>query len=285
VTIQQEIVDMNGLRFNSLFVGPLEADTVILLHGFPQFADVWIDMMHAIAAIGLRALAFDQRGYSPGARPPAVKDYDLVHLTSDVLAFADQAGGVSKFHLVGHDWGGFLAWKLAAEHPERVGSLCVLSTPHVDAFFEAARSEVEQQDKSKYIQFFKMPGGIAESALLSDRAQRLRGVYQGKLAMERVESNVRRLSEPGALTAALNWYRALDLETRIGNIAVPTLFIWGDQDLACGRHAALATARYVSAPYRFELLAGYSHWLLEEAPEQIAEFMLSHIKDHPLTEQ
>lgn len=280
VTMRQEIVDMNGLRFDSLSVGPPEADTVILLHGFPQFADVWTEMMHALAAAGLRALAFDQRGYSQGARPLAVKDYDLVHLTTDVLAFADQAGA-GKFHLVGHDWGGFLAWKLAAEHPERVGSLCVLSTPHVDAFLEAAGSDVEQQEKSRYIQFFKMPDGIAESALLSDRARRLRGVYQGKLAEEQIESNVRRLSEPGALTAALNWYRALDLETRIGNVAVPTLFLWGDQDLACGKQAAISTARYVSAPYRFELLKGYSHWLLEEAPRQITESVLSHIEAHP----
>ena len=272
---------MNGLRFNALSVGPSEGDVVVLLHGFPQFADAWTDMMHGIAAVGLRALAFDQRGYSPGARPPAIGDYDLVHLASDVLAFADQEGA-SKFHLVGHDWGGFLAWKLAAEHPERVGSLCVLSTPHVDAFLEAARSDVEQQEKSRYIQFFKMPDGTAESALLGDRAQRLRSVYQGKLAEEQIEANVRRLCEPGALTAALNWYRALDLETRIGNVAVPTLFLWGDQDLACGKQAAMSTAQYVSAPYRFELLKGYSHWLLEEAPRQIAEFVLSHIDAHPL---
>ena len=194
--MEQEIVDFNGQRFNAFSIGPAERDVVILLHGFPQFADVWTGMMHALAAGGLRAQAFDQRGYSPGAHPLAVEDYDIVHLTSDVLAFADQAGA-SRFHLVGHDWGGFLAWKLAAEHPERVGSLCVLSTPHVDAFLEAARSDVEQQDKSKYIQFFKMPGGIAESVLLSDGAQRLRSVYQGKLAEEQIEANVRRLSEPG----------------------------------------------------------------------------------------
>jgi hypothetical protein len=155
------------------------------LHGFPQFADASIDMMHGIAAVGLRALAFDQRGYSPGARPPAIEDYDLVHLTSDVLAFADQAGA-SKFHLGGHDWGGFLAWKLAAEHPET--SWFALRTLHTarGCFFEAARSEVKVHPQ------------------------------------------------------------------------------------------------YVSAPYRFELLKGYSHWLLEEAPRQIAEFVLSHIDAHPL---
>ena len=239
-------------------------------------------MMYALAAAGFRALAFDQRGYSPGARPLEVDRYDIAHLTSDVLAFAGQAGA-STFHLVGHDWGGFLAWKLAAEHPHRVGSLCVLSTPHVDAFLEAARTDVEQQDKSKYIHFFKMPAGVAESALLSDSAQRLRGVYQGKVTEEQIDANVRRLSEPGALTAALNWYRALDLEKRIGNIVVPTLFVWGDCDLACGKQAAMATAQYIAAPYRFESLAGYSHWLLEEAPGQTAEFILNHIKDHPLT--
>ena len=270
VTMRQEIVDMNGLRFDSLSVGPPEADTVILLHGFPQFADVWTEMMHALAAAGLRALAFDQRGYSQGARPLAVKDYDLVHLTTDVLAFADQAGA-GKFHLVGHNWGGFLAWKLAAEHPERVGSLCVLSTPHVDAFLEAAGSDIKRQ-RSRGTCDSRCPMVLLESALLSDRARRLRGVYQGKLAEEQIESNVRRLSEPGALTAALNWYRALDLETRIGNVAVPTLFLWETRPgmRKAGRDR---TARYVSAPYRFQLLKGYSHWLLEEKPDRLPDLL------------
>jgi len=220
--IQQGIVNLNGLRFNTLSAGPPDGEAVILLHGFPQFADAWTNMMHTLAAAGFRALAFDQRGYSAGARPLEVDDYDLAHLTSDVLAFANQAVA-PKFHLVGHDWGGFLAWKLVAEHPDRVGSLCVLSTPHVDAFLEAARTDAEQQEKSKYIQFFKMPGGVAESALLSDHATRLHGVYQGKLTEQQIDANVRRLSEPGALTTALNWYRALDLKTRIGKIFVPTL--------------------------------------------------------------
>ena len=114
--------------------------------------------------------------------------------------------------------------------------------------------------------------------LLSDGAQRLRGIYQGKLAAEQVEANARRLSEPGALTAVLYWYRALDLEKSIGYEAVPTLFLRGDQDLACGKQAAMSTAQYVSAFYRFELFHGYSHWLLEEAPEQIAVFILGHIE-------
>jgi pimeloyl-ACP methyl ester carboxylesterase len=184
---------------------------------------------------------------------------------------------------VGHDWGGFLAWKLAAEHPDRIGSVCVLSTPHVDAFLEAARTDVEQQEKSRYIQFFKMPAGIAETALLSENAQRLRAVYQGKVPIEKVEENVRRLSQPGALTATLNWYRALDLDTRVGDIVIPTLFMWGDRDLACGEHAARETGRYIKASYHFEPLEGYSHWLIEEAPERIAELVLNHLKAHPLT--
>jgi pimeloyl-ACP methyl ester carboxylesterase len=279
---QQGIVNLNGLQFSTLSEGPPDGDAVVLLHGFPQFADTWTNLMHMLAAAGFRALAFDQRGYSAAARPLEVDEYDVVHLTSDVLAFADQAHAL-RFHLVGHDWGGFLAWKLAAEHPGRVGSLCVLSTPHVDAFLNAAKTDVEQQEKSRYIHFFKMPGGMAESALLGDRARLLRGVYQDKVAEEQIDANIRRFSEPGALTAAINWYRALDLEMRISNIVVPTLFVWGDRDLACGKQAAIATAQYMKASYRFESLAGYSHWLLDEAPDQIAGLILSHIKSHPLS--
>ena len=143
---------------------------------------------------------------------------------------------------------GFIAWKVAAEHPSRLLSLSVIATAHVDAFLEAVQSDVDQMTKSRYIQFFQMPGGAAESFFLANNAERLRDVYQGKVPSQELERNVQRLSQEGALTAALNWYRAMDLRERIGKVTVPTLYVWEGQDLALGEAAALATANYVDAP-------------------------------------
>ncbi|WP_263368165.1 alpha/beta fold hydrolase [Edaphobacter bradus] len=270
-------VALNGLSFNTLSTGPENGDVVLLLHGFPQFGDVWSGLMATLAANGFHSVAFDQRGYCAEARPPHVENYDVVHLTSDVLALADILGAAS-FHLVGHDWGGFLAWKLAAEHPDRVRSVSVLSTAHIDSFCEAIANDPDQKARSQYIDFFKMPCNVAESYFLNNDAERLRGVYQGKVPDVQVSNNVRRLSETGALTSVLNWYRALDLNARVGKVKVPTLYIWGSQDMALGRTAATRTADYVDAAYQFEVLEGCSHWLLEEAPDRISGLILNHLK-------
>jgi pimeloyl-ACP methyl ester carboxylesterase len=268
-------------------MGPESGECVLLLHGFPQFADAWTDAIGSISEAGFHAVAIDQRGYSPGARPTAVEDYTVDRLTSDVLGFADVMG-VSRFHLIGHDWGGLLAWQLAANHPDRLISLAVLSTPHVNAFLTAVKADDDQREKSKYIDFFRLPGELAESLLLADDAQRLRSSYQGKLSARAVESNVRRIAEKGAMRSALNWYRALDLNHRIGSIEVPTLYIWGEKDHYLGETAALETAKYVSGSYRFERLKEASHWLLEEAADRVVSLLLEHLDanrgDKPPTE-
>ena len=267
---------IDGLDFDVITLGPETGELVLFLHGFPQFADAWLPIMRPLAEVGFLTVAFDQRGYSKDARPEAVDDYSIDLLTSDALAVADSLGH-DRFHLVGHDWGGLLAWQIAAEHPERLRSLTVLSTPHTQAFLHAVKTDLDQMNRSKYIVFFKMPGHLAERFFLADDAAKLRSVYQGKLSPEAVESNIRRLADPGALTAALNWYRALDLGIETPKITVPTLYIWSDNDMALGEKAALATASYVTGSYRFERLPGLSHWLLEEAPDRVASLLLQHL--------
>jgi pimeloyl-ACP methyl ester carboxylesterase len=140
-----------------------------------------------------------------------MSDYGIEHLISGIEGFAD-ALGRRHFHLVGHDWSAFLAWVFAAKHPDRVQSLSALSTPHPDALLNAIETDEDQRQRSRYISFFKMPGGAAESFLQADNYQRLRAVYQGKLSESEINENIRRLAQPGALSAALNWYRALDLD-------------------------------------------------------------------------
>ena len=274
--IENGTVLLNGLEFTYLAAGPEDGEPVILLHGFPQFADVWVSLLDSLGTQGFRALAPDQRGYSSKARPMDVGAYAVSELISDVLALADHLAW-PKFHLVGHDWGGFLAWALAAKLPNRVQSLAILSTPHVDAFLEAIASDPDQKARSQYIQLFKMPGHVAEAMFLKDDGVRLREAYQGKVPEQQVSRNVQRLLDQGALTAALNWYRALDLDARIGAVSVPTLFIWGDEDMALGRAAVDATKQYVNGPYRLEVLSGHSHWLQDDAAETVSNLIVGHL--------
>ncbi|MDH6116801.1 pimeloyl-ACP methyl ester carboxylesterase [Kitasatospora sp. GAS204A] len=264
--------------FDALVAGPADGELVLLLHGFPEFADCWTEQLDALAAAGYRALAVDQRGYSPGARPETVEEYAVEKLVADALGFAD-ALGAERFHLVAHDWGGLVAWALAWAHPERLRSLTVLATPHPEALYRALTGDGDQRERSQYVRHFRLPGHVAELGLLADDAATLRALYRGALSPELIESNVKRLTEPGALTGGINWYRALNEELRVpaGEITVPTLFVWGTEDRALGREAAELTADHVKAPYRFVALEGATHWLPEADAERIMPLLLEHL--------
>ncbi|MCF3173899.1 alpha/beta hydrolase [Streptomyces sioyaensis] len=264
--------------YDALACGPADGEFVLLLHGWPEFADSWSEVLPALGTAGYRAVAVDQRGYSPRARPPRIADYAVPELVADALAFADSQGA-ERFHLVSHDWGGMVAWALAGAHPERLKSLTVLATPHPDALNRAAATDTTQHDRLDYVRFFRRDDGAAETALLADDAARLRAAYAGKVPDALVDGNVRRLSAPGALTATLNWYRAPEsvISVPAGRISVPTLFLWGSEDTALGRGAAESTGEWVDGPYRFEALEGASHWLPEEVPDVVAPKILDHL--------
>jgi pimeloyl-ACP methyl ester carboxylesterase len=273
-------IGVNGFVFDAIACGATGAPLVLFLHGWPSFASSWRAVMPLVGAAGFRAVAVDQRGYSPDARPAAIADYSVDHLLADIEGFGSALAGGARFHLVGHDWGGLIAWPYAAHHHERLASLTVLSTPHSKAFLEAIKTDPEQRRMSAYIGVFRQPGHVAERALLGDGARKLRAIYGGKLPAEAVEENVSRLSEEGALTATLNWYRALD-NSRLGSpVTTPTLYVWGSEDQALGATAANATGKYVAGPYQFAPLEGYSHWLPEEAPATIAALVIAHLKRH-----
>ena len=275
------ILSVNGYRFDAIAGGDEGAPLVLFLHGWPSFATSWRAVMAATAAAGFRAVAVDQRGYSRGARPAEIPDYSIDRLTADIDGFARALAGGARFHLVGHDWGGLIAWSYAAYFADRLASLTVLSTPHSAAFLEAMRSDPRQPVMSACIGVFRQPGHVAEQALLRDDARKLRAIYGSKPSPAAIEDNVARLSEPGALTATLNWYRALD-NKRLGSpVATPTLYIWGSEDQALGATAAGATGRFVTGPYQFAPLDGYSHWLPEEAPDIVARLLLAHLAKFP----
>jgi pimeloyl-ACP methyl ester carboxylesterase len=260
-------------RFAVRDEGPLDGDPVVLLHGFPVDSAGWHALNPLLHRAGVRTVAPDQRGYSPGARPAATAEYRLTELVADAVALID-AIGARQVHLVGHDWGGMVAWALAGRHPDRLASLTVLSTPHPEAFRRAIRSG-SQALRSWYIAAFQLP--VLPERYLSHRLGRL--LTRTGLPSADVDQTVRRMSEPGALTAALAWYRALPSSAAepATTCRVPTTFVWGRHDSALGRQAAEHTRDAVSAPYRFvELDAG--HWLPQTRPIEISAVLLDRIR-------
>jgi pimeloyl-ACP methyl ester carboxylesterase len=279
--LEKHTIDVGGHRFDALAAGPADGEFVLMLHGWPEFADCWTPYLQALADDGYRVLAFDQRGYSDGARPAEITDYAVDNLVADALGVAD-AQGAARFHLVAHDWGGMVAWALASAHADRLRSLSVLATPHPLALQQTAAADAGQLHRLEYVHFFQRPGHVAEQALLADGGTRLRADYGGHIPAEQVERNLERLVRPGVLTATLNWYRATDANFTVpaGKINVPTLYVWGSEDAALGRAAAEATGDFVTAPYEFVILEGMSHWLPEQAPDQVLPLLRKHIAAH-----
>jgi pimeloyl-ACP methyl ester carboxylesterase len=257
--------------FDAVAAGPRRGRKVLLLHGFPEAGIEWERQLRALAARGYRAVAPDQRGYSPGVRPAEIEAYQLNYAVKDVRAMAD-ALGWRRFDLVGHDWGAAVAWIVAAKNARRVRSLTAVSVPHLGAFAEALRTDPAQQEASKYMDNFRQPAPVPENMILASGPPKLPGVDPAKCA-----EYFRRLSQPGALTAALNWYRANDFEGYEQRVTVPTLFIASTKDPMVAPSGVQATKNWVTGPYRLENLAGIGHFIPEEAPDITNKLLLTHL--------
>ena len=268
--------ERNGLIFDVRDTGPSDGEVAVLLHGFPQTSASWDRVEPLLHDAQLRTLAPDQRGYSPGARPPRRADYAMAELAADVLALLD-AADCERAHIVGHDWGGAVAWELGANNASRVKSLTVLSTPHPRAMALAALTS-PQLLRSSYVALFQLPG-VPERLLdpSADRRWSLGDLLRRSgLDDAHAHTYQEALAEPGALTAALQWYRALPLarpDRSAAPVRVPTRYLWGRHDPFLGRRAAELTERYVEADYRFVPLEA-GHWLPESAPEEVARAVL-----------
>ncbi|MEV4752898.1 alpha/beta hydrolase [Streptosporangium sp. NPDC049248] len=266
-------INAGSLSFDALVDGPPDGDLVILLHGFPESSRQWATHVVALAEAGFRAVAFDQRGYSPGARPAAVTAYRMPHLVQDVLDVAD-ALGADRFHLVGHDWGGSVAWCTAFANPKRVVTLTSFSTPHPRAFADAVREGA--QPVPGYHRTFAPEGA---EAMLRDNLAWIRGSLGSAVPADHAREYLGRLSRPEALRAALSWFAAKDpADVAIGAVEVPSLLLWSDGDPVVRRHTAELTAKWVTGPYQFVALEGIGHWISEEAPEPTAQLMTEHIR-------
>ena len=278
-------IEANGMLFRSRGAGldNVSGEPVVLLHGFPETSIMWGNLIERLAEEGYRCFAPDQRGYSPNARPKGVENYIYQELASDVVALADVLG-FGRFHLVGHDWGSVIGWIVLSLYPKRVQSWTAMSVPHMDAFRSALADDPDQQQRSQYIAFFRMPEQ-PEKTLTANDLEPLRALWSS-IPRDQVEEYITVFSQPGALTAALNWYRAnsFDLEQGyqgeiFGPVLHPTLLIWGNQDMAIGRGAVVRAEQYMKGPYRLvELNVG--HWLIQEEPDRVRYEILRHLQSN-----
>jgi pimeloyl-ACP methyl ester carboxylesterase len=282
----EKITTAPHLTFDALVTGQPGAPLVLLLHGFAESMNCWRAQVAALAAAGHRAVAPGQRGYSPGARPDTgdSANYHIDRLMDDAMAIVGASGyGERRFHLVGHDWGGSIAWALADRYPSRLASLTVLSRPHPNAFNRALQMpDGEQAQRSRHHKAFLEPG--AADLLLADDAKWLRErLSAAGVPSAAIEAHLSVLGNKAAMEAALTWYRARGaIRSPLGPIRVPTLYIWGDADDTVGRVAAEGTGDFVAAPYRFEVLAGVGHFAADQVPDRVSELLLQHVATYPV---
>jgi pimeloyl-ACP methyl ester carboxylesterase len=282
----EKITIAPGLTFEALVAGASGAPLVLLLHGFAESMHCWRAQVSALAGAGYRVVAPSQRGYSKGARPDTTDtaNYHIERLMDDAMAIAAASGyGDRRFHLVGHDWGGSIAWALADRFSDRLASLAVLSRPHPNAFNRAlAMPDGDQAHRSRHHKAFLEPG--AADVILADDAKWLRQrLTAAGVPHAAIEEHLGVLGNKAAMEAALTWYRARGaIRSPLGPIRVPTLYIWGDADDTVGRTAAEGTVDFVAAPYRFEVLAGVGHFAADQAPDRVNELLLQHVAAHPV---
>lgn len=257
-----------GFTFDVTDRGPIGGDVVVCLHGFPQSSRIWGPVGDRLVEAGLRVLAPDQRGYSPGARPRRRRDYSSDKLAGDIVALID-AVDQPRAHILGHDWGGLVAWQLAASHADRVASLTAVSTPHPDALKQSFLHST-QALHSWYMGALQIPW-LPEKVL--GAPQVAKGLVKTGLSEQSAADSARLLADPVTARSMINWYRGLPFSARnpTGKIDVPTTYVWSDRDAYLGRWAAEHTAEWVTGPYEFVEIHGGSHWIPEEHPDRLAE--------------
>ena len=234
------------LVFDVIDAGPADGPVVVLLHGFPEQNTMWQPIIPRLTAEGYRCLAPRQRGYSPGARPARRRDYRIDELAEDIRTLID-ASGRQRVHLVGHDWGGTVTWQVAQQFPDRLLTLTAMSVPHPRAFFESPSDEPTRAGLLVHLVFPTAPlpewylkrerGTFSLSRLVESRVQHAQAL---------AEAEAKAMAEPGALTAALNWYRAIPLSLSRDTdkkVTVPTMYVWSDGDTALREKGARLTRR------------------------------------------
>jgi pimeloyl-ACP methyl ester carboxylesterase len=279
---RQAIVNDVRLHYVEAGAGPL----VILLHGFPECWYSWRHQIPALAAAGYHVIAPDMRGYNRSEKPIGVRPYRLEALTADVAALIRHAGA-DRAAVVGHDWGGLVAWQLPVHHPEVVERLIVLNAPHPGAMLRELRRP-RQLRRSWYILFFQLPClpealARAGNYALFRRLLARGAVHPGAFSGRDLDRYVHALAQPGAATCMVNYYRALvrrppaDLLRMARRVDVPTLLIWGERDVALDIHLTEGLERWVPN-LRLERIADASHWVQNDVPDRVNALLLDFLR-------
>ena len=262
---------VNGLEFPVTVYG--EGPAVVFLHGFPDSREVWRYQVQAVADAGYRVIVPDQRGFGGASRPDGVEHYDIQALTADIIGIMDQLG-IDRARLVGHDFGAGLAWFMAAHIPERFSQLVVMS---VGSSGNPGWDTVEQREASWYFDFFNK-AGIAETALMANDWDFFKRLTRHSGDQDHF---IRDLSRPGALTAALNWYRAntrgwggLHSGLNYPLIDMPVMGIWSSADPFLKEQQMQESGINVTGPWRYERVEDAGHWFMLEQPAAVNSLLL-----------
>ncbi len=282
---QHKDVNVGGVRLHVVEAGPPDGPLVVLLHGFPEFWYSWRHQIQPLADAGFRVLAPDLRGYGDSDKPSGVRSYAIERLVDDVAGLVAASGRTSA-HLVGHDWGAAIAWMVANDRPEVVDRLAILNVPHPQRLVEGLRHSAEQRKKSWYIGFFQLPW-LPERLIRRGDFAMLRSmlrrdpVHPGAFSPEEIEAYVDALKRPGAVTAAVNYYRAAArgmwrIRGRFRRLEMPVLVLWGDRDRYLSRAFAEPPPELVPDCRLVHFAA--SHWLPCDAPLEVNDELLRFLR-------
>ncbi|MFC1641584.1 alpha/beta fold hydrolase [Myxococcota bacterium] len=275
--IRAREIETRGFTFDALETVS-DGEPVLLLHGFPETSLMWTGLMPELSGNGYHCLAPDQRGYSPGARPAEVDAYRYEELIADAFAFGSELG--DRFHVIGHDWGAIMGWLMLATDPSRIASFTAISIPHYAVW---ARAVYDDEEMAAYLSLLNtwMTEGQGEDFWTPET---MRNMWTAKPA-DQTEQTIAHMTEPGAMTAALNWYRAsrghksVIEEFDIWEVNVPTLLIFGSEDM--GQGTVADTAPLMTGSYRVVQPEG-GHFIVDEQPQVVAEETLAHLRAYPI---
>ncbi len=280
---ESRFVDVNGLKLHVVVMGPDDGPLAVLLHGFPECWHSWRQQVAVLADAGYRVVVPDQRGYNLSQKPVGVESYGIDHLVADVRELI-RAFGREKAVIVGHDWGGVVAWRLAMDHPEIVQKLIVMNAPHPAAFARELKAGWSQRLKSWYALFFQIPWLPETLLTLSPMSTarlffRRTAVRANAFSDQDLEVMAAAMAQPGAMRAMINWYRAAvryPSARRTQVIGVPTLLIWAEDDVALGKPLTYGLEEWV--PHMsVHYISHCGHWVQNEAPDEVNEQVLAFV--------
>jgi len=280
IKLEPTIITTNGINLHVVLAGPKDGIPVILLHGFPEFWRGWLNQVEPLAKAGYRVIIPDQRGYNLSDKPKGIKSYTVDKLTGDILGLMD-AFGFETIDLIGHDWGGMVAWALAIWHPERLHKLGILNAPHPAVMFNfLSRGDPDQLRRSWYIFAIQIPW-LPEYFLRRKDWRRMILALRGSDKMhtftdEDIAEYKSAWAQPGAITAMLNWYRAARYFPNIlqeKRVKIPTFLLWGMQDTALSHRMARLSMDYCDDG-KLAFFEEATHWVQHDETETVNQLLI-----------